>query len=265
MGGKVSGKVAGRTGVHGDVVPMPEVAPMTHYSTPALVFLDNEVARLARPRAWQAVQRDWVDEPELAAGSLHELLARLRSSGAETDPVARRLAARSASGDAVALVLVLAALAGVFVSTARRHGGDVDALLSDQLSLAAEVVRAGPLPDAHVLAVLVSRVRSRHRRLRRRTRLLGDVDESMAQLPAPDDPARHALARAELAELARLVRAQVDAGVITIDDWRRLVALRVHERSSAELGLVGSLTPGAVRKRVQRTADCLLGAARQVA
>lgn len=230
---------------------------MTMFPTPALAPLDAEVRRLSRPRAWAAVQATWADEPELTCRTLAELLLRLRGSGEVTDPPALRLVARAAQGDGAALTVLLATLAGVFVVVARRRGGDVDALVSDQLSLAAEVVTSSPPAGGHVLAVLVSRVHSRHRRLRHRSRLVADGGDTLSRLAAPDDPVRLAMARVELSELAGAVRRNIRAGAFTADDWRRLVELRVHERTSAELAAAESMTAVAVRKRAQRTAACL--------
>ena len=163
---------------------------MTMFPTPALAPLDAEVRRLSRPRTWAGVQATWADEPQLTCRTLADLLGRLRGSGAETDPAAARLVARAGHGDGAAMTVVLATLAGVFVAVARRRGGDVDALVSDQLSLAAEVVTSSPPADEHVLAVLVSRVHSRHRRLRHRSRPVADGGDALSRLTAADDPVR---------------------------------------------------------------------------
>lgn len=230
---------------------------MSRFNTRALAALDAEVARLGRPRTWAAVQGAWLDDPVLAAASVRELLARLRGSSAETDPIAHRLVVRAAGGDAAAVTVLLASLAGVFVATGRRRGLEVDSAVADQLSLAVELVRSTELPDTHVLAVLVSRVQARHRRLRHRERLQGDGGAALAGMHAADDPARRALARVELDRVGRAVHREVGRGSFTQDDWRRLVELRVHERTSDDIARRESMTPAGVRKRVQRTAAAL--------
>jgi hypothetical protein len=230
---------------------------MNHHATPALWLLDTEVARLSLPRTWARVQASWAGDASLAFARPVDLLSYLRGSREDTDPVARPLVARAAAGDAAALAFVLAALVGVFVAVARRTSSDVADSVADQLSLAAEIVATSALPDENVLAVLVSRVQSRHRRLRRRTRVASDGEDRLARVAGADDPARFALARLELADLCGSVRRHVTGGSFTTDDWRRLVELRVHNRTSADLARAHAMTAAAVRKRVQRTAAVL--------
>lgn len=230
---------------------------MSRFHTRALASLDAEVARLGRPRVWAGVQASWASEPLLEAASVGELLARLRGGSAETDPLATRLVGLAAAGDGPALTVLLASLAGVFVATSRRRGLDVDAAVADQLSLAVEVVGSGDLPERHVLAVVVSRVQARHRRLRHRGRFQGEGSDALGSLASADDPARRALARVELDRLGRAVEREVGRGSFTQDDWRRLVELRVHERTSDEIARGEAMTAAGVRKRVQRTAAAL--------
>ncbi len=230
---------------------------MSMFPTRALAPLDAEVARLGRPRAWTAVQAAWADEPLLRVPSVGDMLARLRGTGAETDPTASRLVALAAADDADALTVLLATVAGVFVATSRRRGVDVDTAVADQLSIAAEIVRSTELPPVHVLAVLVSRVQARHRRLRHRTRVLGAGGDVLFTLASDDDPARCALARVELRWVGEAVHHQVERGSFTQDDWRRLVELRVHERTSDEIARRDAMTAAGVRKRVQRTAAAI--------
>ena len=238
-------------------MPPPKADPMNHHATPALWLLDTEVARLSLPRPWARVQASWSGDASLAFVRPVDLLSYLRGSREDTDPVARPLVARAAAGDAAALAFLLAALVGVFVVVGRRTSPDVADSVADQLSLAAEVVRTTAFPDEHVLAVLVSRVQSRHRRLRRRTRVVSDGGERLARLAASDDPARFALARLELAELGGSVRRHVTDGSFTTEDWRRLLELRVHNRTSADLARSDAMTAATVRKRAQRTAAVL--------
>lgn len=230
---------------------------MSMFPTRALAALDAEVVRLGRPRIWGVVQAAWVDEPLLRAASVRELLDRLRGNGATTDPIAARLVARAATDDAEALTVLLASLAGVFVATSRRRGVDVDTSVADQLSLAAEVVCTTELPTMHVLAVLVSRVQARHRRLRHRVRFIGENGGALLGVAGGDDPARRALARMTLGHLGEAIDREVGRGTFTQADWRRLVELRVHERSSDEIARRDAMTAAGVRKRVQRTATAL--------
>jgi hypothetical protein len=121
---------------------------MSMFTTRALKPLDAEVARLGRPRIWATVQAGWAHEPLLQAPTVGALLVRLRGSGAETDAPAARLVALAAAGDEAALTVLLGTLAGVFVATSRRWGGDLDVAVSDQLSLVAEIVRTTELPPS---------------------------------------------------------------------------------------------------------------------
>lgn len=230
---------------------------MSMYPTRALAPLDAEVARLARPRVWSEVQAAWVDEPALRAGSIRELLDRLRGSGAETDPLAQRLVALAAADDHDALTVLLAALAGVFVTTSRRQGVDIDMSVADQLSLTAEVLQTTELPSVHVLSVLVSRVQARHRRLRHRVRFVGGGGDALVGVAGPDDPAGRAVARVTLGQLGEAIGREVRRGTFTQADWRRLVELRIHERPSGEIGRRDAMSAAGVRKRVQRTAAAL--------
>jgi hypothetical protein len=255
VGGKVTGKV---TGIAWCWVAHDERRPTVTTTLPALAQLDAEVARLAGPRAWRVVRSRWRDEPLLADfAALDDLLAHLRGSGDETDGVAARLVALAAAGDAAAVTVVLAALVGVFVACARRQSSAVDDVVADLLSLATEVTCTTVFPDRHVLAVLVSRVQSRHRRLRRRTRLLARAGDRLPRVRALDDPARAAVARVELGALGERVRGHLAAGTFTNDDWRRLVELRVLRRTSRELARRDALTAATVRKRAQRTVEAL--------
>lgn len=232
--------------------------PMKLFHTPALVPLDLEVARLQRPRTWARVQADWAGDDLLASRDAAELITRLRGTSAEIDPLAGALVTRAAAGDRAALTVVLAALAGVFVAVARRRGGELDAMVADQLSLAAEIVATSPLPPDHVLATLVSRVQARHRRLRHRVRLLSGAPV-VPEVPTTSDATEvAALGRVEVRRVGALVRRQIRAGVVSTDDWRRLVELRVHGDSSSAIAERDGLSPAVVRKRAQRTLQALV-------
>ena len=87
----------------------------------------------------------------------------------------------------------------------------------------------------------------------------GSISSAGSAIPTPSDATEvAALGRVEVRRVGALVRRQIRAGVVSTDDWRRLVELRVHGDSSSAIAERDGLSPAVVRKRAQRTLQALV-------